>query len=163
MKKDPTKLKGNATERRFLKIAKAAKTHVSRVERAPLKLDRAGIDAIVHTHNVDGQGSIQIPVQVKSSWLGVIKHERRYPNHMRAGVICIVVGNLQSNAEISQTLCSAIEHIQEQKMNFTQFLVPRRRFRKKTQVRLHALSGQKKQLLQNIRREETELELQMFQ
>jgi hypothetical protein len=63
----------------------------------------------------------KVPVQVKSSFGGVLEYRRKYHEHIRAGVVTIVVNDFRTDEHIVNELTGKFMNLLMQGADFTEF------------------------------------------
>ncbi len=119
----PHEVRGKAAEERFLALARSLKVDsVTKVHvwSASRRLDQNGVDFIVYLRTENAQIH-KVPVQVKSSFGGVLEYQRRYKEHVRAGVVTIVVNDIRTDVHIMNELKMKFMNLIVQGVDFTEF------------------------------------------
>jgi len=101
---------------------------IGKITRTGTKLDMVGVDIliyirplIVHTDRKTHRNDIKVPIQVKSSMVGLRKYYEKHPQKVDAGVIVIVVNDDHTDLEIQSQLLGRLEYIREAGNDFCDF------------------------------------------
>lgn len=118
-----TDVKGECAEKRLINIARSLKkadhSFVRSVRKASPRLDKYGVDIIIFLHSLCGKNDIKVPVQVKSSYLGVVDYCKKHPFCVTEGVITIVVNDRFSDDDIRTVLERELKKVQSSGKDFT--------------------------------------------
>ena len=119
----PHEVRGKAAEERFLALARSLKINTVtkiRVRSASRRLDQNGVDFIVYLCTESAQ-VLKVPVQVKSSFGGVLEYRRKYREYIDAGVVTIVVNDFRTDEHIINELTVKFMNLLVQDVDFTEF------------------------------------------
>lgn len=119
----PHEVRGKAAEKRFMTLARSVK--IDSVEKVSVwpagrLLDRNGVDFTVY-FRTESAHVHKVPVQVKSSFSGVLAYRRKYEEHIRAGIVTIVVNDFRTDEHIMNELKMKFMNLMEQGVDFTEF------------------------------------------
>lgn len=109
----PTDVKGLEAEKRLIRLARSLKEDLpwlSRVRKAGVKHDQAGVDVIIYARTITAHVPKVLPIalQVKSSVAGVQKFHAKHGKALGIGVIPVVVNDNRSDETVLHDLVSAI-------------------------------------------------------
>lgn len=118
--------RGLENEQRFFAVVgvKTAKTPdwFLKVSGVSPSMDIRGIDAMASIRDRNGGTPIKVPVQIKSSYAGLCKYYDKYPGHLDAGVIVIVVHCHRTDDDIRSALYRELKTAYERGSRFDDFL-----------------------------------------
>lgn len=124
MKKIPPEVqRGKNAEKRLIALVRAMKQRfpwISKVTQSGIKLDYAGVDASIYIRSPSGE-IVRVPVQVKSSYAGVIKFRREHPECTAAGVVVVIVNDYHTDEEISAAIAYKLKVIRTTGTHFGEF------------------------------------------
>jgi hypothetical protein len=117
---------GDMAEERFLTAANI-KTLLTpewfiKVEAGGVAWDVRGIDAFAYIEPIDGSKRMIVPIQVKSSTLAKERYIRKYPQHVTAGVVIMVVQPYRTDDEIRHQLYSFLGQVRNKNERYDEFL-----------------------------------------
>lgn len=124
MKKKQTDVKkGERAEVRFISIARSLKSSVfvRSVRKASHHFDKHGIDVFVYVHSLHGKRDIKVPIQVKSSFYGVLDYHQKHPQCVEVGVVVIVVNDGFTDDQIREVLQKRLDAIQWMGKDYSDF------------------------------------------
>lgn len=104
LKLTPEEMKGLQTEARFLKLARSLRCElpwIRRVRKSGPIDDRNGIDFIIYATPTGPGKVIKIPVQIKSSFGGVVHFEVNHPDIALIIPVFSLAGNLSDRAALT--------------------------------------------------------------
>ncbi len=147
----PHEVRGKAAEKRFMTLARSLEIDSIkkvRVRSASPRLDQNGVDFIVYLRTEAAQIH-KLPVQVKSSFGGVLAYRRKYVEHVRAGIVTVVVNDFRTDEHIMNELKVKFMSLIVQGVDFTEFFA---QLRTKRVRKFYAEAHQKQREFRHVRR-----------
>lgn len=119
--------KGFGNERRFLRVVNARTARTPKwfigVFRATRQMDHDGFDAFAHIRVPGVTETVRVPIQIKSSMLGVQYYTEKRPGHIKAGVLVFIVSEEVTDAKIRNQLMDNLRAIRATRTNpYKEFL-----------------------------------------
>lgn len=125
MKKIPTELlRGKEAEGGFVFLARALQTTVPwliKINCPGRKLDASGIDVIAAIEPLKSKRLVKVPIQIKSSEIGVQQYQKKRPDCIAAGVIVVVINEMLTDESISKIFLRQLTLLREQEKDFVLF------------------------------------------
>lgn len=143
MKKlDPILVKGKEAEERCIRLIRSLRNELSiqrmRIQHTGVRLDRLGVDFIVYIQKEGEKQCLKIPIEVKSSYEGVLKYRTKHPECVDAGVVIIVAPTYIPDEGIRRSIKHQLERIIRENVSFESFIkYLRKQGRKLTLPSLH--------------------------
>lgn len=107
--------KGFGAERRFLKEANIRTKRTPKwfigVFQASRAMDQNGIDAFAHIKVPGVQNTVRVPIQIKSSMLGIEHYAEKRPEYIKAGVLIFAISDDVTDVQIRNQLLMSLRAI----------------------------------------------------
>jgi hypothetical protein len=115
----PEEVRGLQNEKRFFSLMKTAvfPDWVLGVDQSSLREDVLGIDAVARIVRVDGT-SVRVPIQIKSSFMGMEQHFRKYPEDWFNRVLVVVVNDDRGDREITTRILEEFRHVRTHRYDY---------------------------------------------